>query len=87
MQELLPIACGVLVGALAGGMKPSLQLPFVAVLAALLGTVATVVSGEFRASWGFLLVDIPLVALSAVLTLTFVRLLRGLPTRTGRIAR
>jgi hypothetical protein len=32
-----------------------------------LGVLATVVSGEFRVSWEFLLFDIPLVAVSAFL--------------------
>jgi hypothetical protein len=79
MQELLPIACGLLIGALTGGMKPSMQVPSVAALAVVFGTIATVVSGEFRVSWAFLLIDIPLVALSAVVALVFVRLLRGYP--------
>jgi hypothetical protein len=30
------------------------------------GVLATVVSGEWRVSWAFLLIDIPLVAVSAV---------------------
>jgi hypothetical protein len=65
MFELFPIACGLLAGALVGLIRPSLRVPVGAALAIVLGTLATVLSGEFETSWGFLLVDIPLVALSA----------------------
>jgi len=65
MFELFPIACGVLAGALVGLIRPSLRVPVGAALAIALGTLATVLSGEFKTSWGFLLIDIPLVAVSA----------------------
>ena len=39
----------------------------------MLGTLATVVTGEFKLSWGYLLVDIPLVGLAAFLALVSVR--------------
>jgi hypothetical protein len=53
-----------------------LRLPVGTALAVVLGVLATVVSGEFRVSWAFLLIDIPLVALSAVGGLLTVRRLR-----------
>jgi hypothetical protein len=66
VNELLPIASGLVAGSLLPLLRPSLRLPTGAALAVALGLLATVVSGEFKTSWGFLLVDIPLVALSAV---------------------
>jgi hypothetical protein len=66
MQELLPIASGLLLGALLGLLRPSLRLPLGAGAAVCLGLMATVVSGEFRISWGFLAIDIPAAALAAV---------------------
>jgi hypothetical protein len=63
--ELIPIACGLLTGALVGLLRPSLRLPLGAALAIVFGVAATVLSGEARVSWGYVLVDIPLVAVSA----------------------
>lgn len=66
MQELFPILFGLILGAALGFVRPSLRLPVGAVLAIALGVLATVVTGEFSSSWAYLLVDIPLVALSAL---------------------
>jgi hypothetical protein len=73
MHELLPIASGLLLGALLGLLRPSLRLPVGAAAAVCLGLVATVVSGEFRVSWGFLSIDIPAAALAAVAGLLVVQ--------------
>ena len=66
MQELFPILFGLILGAALGFVRPSMRLPLGAGLAIALGVLATVVTGEFKSSWAFLLIDIPLVALSAV---------------------
>jgi hypothetical protein len=65
MQELFPLACGLVLGALLGAVRPGIRLPVGAALAIVLGVVATVVTGEFKTSWSFLTIDIPLVALAA----------------------
>jgi hypothetical protein len=65
MQELVPLVSGFAVGLALGWLRPDLRLPVGALLAVVLGTLATVVTGEFEVSWGFLLVDIPLVAAAA----------------------
>jgi hypothetical protein len=65
-NELFPILSGFVVGALVSLLRPSLRLPTGIALAVVLGFLATVVSGEFKTSWGFVLIDIPLVALCAV---------------------
>ena len=46
-----------------------------------LGVLATVVSGEYAISWGFLLIDVPLAAAATVVGLGISRALRrrGLP--------
>jgi hypothetical protein len=67
MQELFPLACGLLLGVTLGLVRPTLRLPVGAALAIVLGTLATVITGEFKTSWGYLLVDIPLVAVAAFL--------------------
>jgi hypothetical protein len=76
-SELLPILSGLLVGSFLGLIRPSTRVWVGALLAVALGALATAVSGEFEVSWAFLLIDIPLVALSAaagVLALRRVRL-------------
>ena len=65
MNELFPVASGLLIGCLIGGLRPQLRLVVGGLLSFVVGTAATVISGEFRMSWDYLLVDIPLVALSA----------------------
>jgi hypothetical protein len=77
VQELFPLACGLLLGALLGLLRPSIRAPVGALAAVVLGVLATVISGEFRVSWEFLLFDIPLVAVSACLGLIAARHVRS----------
>jgi hypothetical protein len=69
MQELFPIAFGLVLGGALGFVRPSLRLPVGAAMAVVLGVLATVVTGEFKTSWAYLLIDIPLVAIAAVVGL------------------
>lgn len=71
--ELLPIAAGLTSGSLIGYLRPSLRFPVGIACAVAFGFLATVVSGEFRVSWAYLLVDIPLVAVSALFAFTTMR--------------
>jgi hypothetical protein len=64
MNELFPLACGILVGSVLGVMRPAGRLWLAVLLSILLGFAATVLSGEFRIGWEYLLIDIPLVAVS-----------------------
>ena len=66
MQELFPILFGLILGAGLGFVRPSMRLPVGAALAIVLGVLATVITGEFKSSWGYLLIDIPLVGLAAI---------------------
>jgi hypothetical protein len=76
MHELLPIVSGILAGAALGSIRPTWRLPIGLVVAIILGIVATIVSGEFRVSWAYLFIDIPLVAVSAAAGLLVARRLR-----------
>lgn len=73
MQELIPVGYGLLLGVALGFLRPSLRLGAGAAFAIALGCLATVITGEFTVSWGYLLVDIPLVGLPAFLGLLSVR--------------
>jgi hypothetical protein len=73
MQELIPVGLGLLLGAALGYIRPSVRLPAGAALAVVLGVCATVITGEFKLSWEYVLVDIPLVALATCLSLVTVR--------------
>jgi uncharacterized membrane protein YedE/YeeE len=66
MNELLPIAGGILLGALLTRVPRSTRIPIAIVGIVLIGFAATVVSGEFRVSWGFLAIDIPGAAIATV---------------------
>jgi hypothetical protein len=76
MNEVFPIVSGLIIGLLVGLLRPSLRLGVAVLLSVAFGVVATVVSGEFRISWGYLLVDIPLVAGSAGLSFLLTRAAR-----------
>jgi hypothetical protein len=66
LSELLPVLSGLVLGFVLALVRRPLRLPLGAVVAVALGALATVVSGEYQISWAFILVDVPLVALSAV---------------------
>jgi hypothetical protein len=76
VEELLPVASGLVLGFILGLLRPSVRVPVGLVLIVALGVAATVVSGEYLISWSFLLIDIPLVAISAVAGLIVTHRLR-----------
>jgi hypothetical protein len=65
VNELIPAGFGLLLGAALGRLRPSLRVPVGSLLAVVLGVTATVVTGEAAISWGFVLIDIPIVAVCA----------------------
>jgi len=79
MNELFPIFCGLLLGSGLGALRPGIRLPIGAALSVIIGVLATALAGEFEVSWGFVLIDIPEVALAAFIGLTAVRQLRPKP--------
>jgi hypothetical protein len=66
MQELFPILSGLLLGAVLSLVRPQLRFEVGVGASVALGSLATIISGEFRIGWEFLVIDIPLVALSSV---------------------
>ena len=76
-RELLPVAIGVGLGTAIASVRPVLSAPAVLLLALPLGFLVTVVTGEFEWGWEYLLVDIPLVAVSAGAGSLAVRAARG----------
>jgi xanthosine utilization system XapX-like protein len=82
VEELLPVASGLLIGLILGLLRSSLRVPVGFVLIIAFGVLATVVSGEYLISWSFLLIDIPLVAVSAAASLFVTHRLRE--TRRSR---
>lgn len=73
MEELFPILAGVVVGLLLGAVRPSMRLRIGIPLAVVFGVLATVLSGEFKIGWEYLLIDIPLVSMAAVATMLVTR--------------
>ena len=65
MNEILPLCSGALLGLLAGWLRPSQRLNVVVSLSVLFGVLASAATGELSMGWEYVLVDIPLVALSA----------------------
>ncbi len=65
MSELFPVVAGLLCGVLIGSLTARRRLYLGLAFAVVAGVLATVISGEWRLSWAFLLIDIPLVAMSA----------------------
>ena len=66
MQELFPIVGGLLLGAALPLIRPQMRLKVGVGASVVLGALATIISGEYRIGWEFLLIDIPLVALCSV---------------------
>jgi hypothetical protein len=64
MNELVPLITGFALGLVLGAVRPSVRWWIGAPLAASLGVMATVITGEFETSWAFVLIDIPLVVLA-----------------------
>ena len=65
MNEIFPIVAGLLCGLLLGSVTARRKVQGGLIVSVVAGVAATVVSGEWRISWAFLLIDIPLVAIFA----------------------
>jgi hypothetical protein len=76
VNEVFPLVSGLAVGTALGTLAPRLRLPLGVLAAVVLGTLATIVSGEYRIGWEYLLVDIPLVGISATVALVAGRSVR-----------
>ena len=68
-SEIGPIFSGLVLGALLGHLPVRLHPAVIgAVLVPVLAILATITSGEFRLTWGFVLMDIPMVGVPACLS-------------------
>jgi hypothetical protein len=77
MDELFPIATGLMLGILFATGYRWLQPRWIRVVLVLsAGVFATVLSGEYRENWGFVLVDVGEVALLAWIGFVAARYLR-----------
>jgi hypothetical protein len=76
MTEVFPVISGLLVGSLLTLIRPRVPLAAIFIVSVVLGTTATIVSGEYKIGWEFLLIDIPLVAISAAAGSVTVRAIR-----------
>ena len=75
-NELFPIVSGLILGALLPLIRPRMRLAVGVAASVVLGTIATVVSGEYKVGWEFLLIDIPLVAVCSAAAFATVRAAR-----------
>ncbi|WP_138733759.1 hypothetical protein [Modestobacter excelsi] len=62
MEEIFPITAGLICGLLLGQLTARRRLAVGLAFSIVAGFLATVLSGEWRLNWAFLLIDIPLVA-------------------------
>jgi hypothetical protein len=67
VAELFPITAGLLCGLVLGSLTARRRVLVGLAFSVVAGVLATVVSGEWRISWAFLLIDIPLVAVGTVI--------------------
>jgi hypothetical protein len=76
MQEIVPLAAGVVITLLVQrfGTSPRSNIIALLVASVVIGAIASFVSGELFESWVFLVIDTGLVLLSAGLTLAGVAL-------------
>lgn len=70
MREIVPVALGAWSGLLVGRLSARYGPWPWAVVAVGLGFAATVLTGEWRLSWAYVLVDIPVVAVSSAVVFT-----------------
>lgn len=85
-NELFPIVSGLILGAVLPLIRPQMRVAVAVAASVVLGTIATVVSGEYKIGWEFLLIDIPLVAVCTAAAFVTVRAAqrRISPTRGHR---
>lgn len=77
MQEILPISAGVVVGLLCWRISsPRRRAVALVLLSVIFGFLASLLTGELALTWGFLLIDIPLVLLVALGTTLLVSAVR-----------
>lgn len=84
MNELFPMMAGAVTGAALAFVTSRRRLALGIAAAVVLGAVATIVSGEYKVGWEFLLIDIPLVGFFAVVGFGVTRAVRRATARGRR---
>jgi hypothetical protein len=84
-ERTVPILSGLALRAALGLLRPKIRMPFGIAAAIVVGAIATVISGEYKIGWEFLLIDIPLVGLAATVALAGTRTLRRIRARDRSI--
>jgi hypothetical protein len=74
--EVWPIVSGILMGTLLGYVRPGLRVRVATLFGLGFALAATLASGEYRVSWGYLLLDAALVAGPAAVSYAVVRKVR-----------
>jgi hypothetical protein len=82
VNEIVPLLSGAVLGYMVGAPGRSKRYAAISLFAVPLGALASAVTGELSSSWEFVLIDIPLVALSA--TVAFAARLEATRARTMR---
>lgn len=73
MQEIVPIAAGILIGLFTSALRRWLTFAVIATLSMGVGALAAWLSGELSVSWIYLVIDTAQVAVAAGLTAVVVR--------------
>jgi hypothetical protein len=73
MEEVFPVAAGVLLGLLSFRLPRSLKAAVIGALSVVVGVLAAWLSGELAISWVYALVDTAQVAVAAVMTVFAVK--------------
>ena len=73
MEEVFPVAAGILVGLVGFRLPLKLKAVVIAAISIVVGFLAAWLSGELAVSWLYLLIDIAQVAFAAVMTVLAVR--------------
>jgi len=67
MNELFPLVAGCVLGIMVAQVSSArLRVALLVILSLIAGAAATIVSGEWETSWGFLVIDVGGVLLAAV---------------------
>src|SRR5262245_52962696 len=86
MHEIVPVILGLPAGVLVAALPMTTTSRFISLggLSVILGTVATVITGEALISWSFLLIDIPLSGSAALGAMVMAR--AGIHLAAGPVA-
>ncbi len=85
-SELVPIVGGLILGSMLTLIRSRMRLVTGVGISVVLGVLATIVSGEYKIGWEFLLIDIPLVAVCSAVGFATVRAVRNRRSAPGRPA-